>query len=277
MSIGKADSVVHALVGKNMERKKVDDTFQLSAGDILLGEVVVEAYRMTPERKKVMDTYGKPDQVIEGKAIQEKEAKWSYGLYSVLLFNFPDIIIYRGGDGNLYAQVRSFEITLFVIDGIPVRYYDYPLIANIPPSEVKSVEIIKNAKSFPSLFLETYPKAKIPVSWGDVIAIYTYGGKGIYGANQPVGIVKAAVPVFSTPREFYAPKYENLQETDWYKPDLRALVDWEPRLKVDSLGKTSATFYNADNTGEMEVVVEAISDKGEIGYQEMVYCVKKRK
>jgi hypothetical protein len=58
---------------------------------------------------------------------------------------------------------------------------------------------------------------------------------------------------------------------------LRALVDWEPRLKVDSLGKTSATFYNADNTGEMEVVVEAISDKGEIGYQEMVYCVKKRK
>ncbi|MCK9640125.1 MAG: hypothetical protein M0R39_09475 [Prolixibacteraceae bacterium] len=279
MSIGKADSVVHALVEKNMERKKVDDTFQLSAGDILLGEVVVEAYRMTPERQKVMDTYGKPDQVIEGKAIQEKEAKWSYGLYSVLLFNFPDIIIYRGGDGNLYAKVQSFEMTLVVIDGIPVKYYAYPLIPNIPPSEVKSFEIIKNAKNFFQLYLETYPQAS-PLTapfQGDVIAIYTYGGQGIYGANQPVGIVKAAVPVFSATREFYAPKYENLQETDWYKPDLRALVHWEPRLKVDSLGKTSASFYNADNVGEMEVVVEAISDKGEIGYKEMVYCVKKRK
>jgi hypothetical protein len=279
LSIGKADSVVHALVEKNMERKKVDETFQLSAGDILLGEVVVEAYRMTPDRKKVMDTYGKPDQVIEGKAIQEKEAKWSYGLYSVLLFNFPDkIIINRGRDGNLYAKVNSFEITLVVIDGIPVKYYDYPLIPNIPPSEVKSFEIIEGANNFFKLYLETYPQANPAYApfQGDVIAIYTYGGKGIYGANQPVGIVKTAVPVFSAPREFYAPKYENLQPTDWYKPDLRALVHWEPRLKVDSLGKTSAIFYNADNIGEMEVVVEAISEKGEIGYQEVVYNVRKR-
>jgi hypothetical protein len=279
MSIGKADSIVHALVGKNMERKKVDDTFQLSAGDILLGEVVVEAYRMTPERQKVMDTYGKPDKVIEGKAIEDKEAKWSYGLYSVLLFNFPDIIINRGRDGNLYAKVSSFDMTLVVIDGVPVKYYAYPLIPNIPPSEVKSFEIIKNAHNFLQLYLETYPQAN-PLTapfQGDVIAIYTYGGKGIYGANQPEGIVKAAVPVFSAPREFYAPKYENLEPTDWYKPDLRALVDWQPRLKVDSMGKTTATFYNADNHGEMEVVVEAISEKGEIGYQEMVYHVKKRK
>ncbi len=37
------------------------------------------------------------------------------------------------------------------------------------------------------------------------------------------------------------------------------------------------TFYNADNIGEMQVVVEAISADGEIGYQEMFYDVKKRK
>lgn len=79
----------------------------------------------------------------------------------------------------------------------------------------------------------------------------------------------------SAPREFYAPKYENLQPTDWYKPDLRALVHWEPKLRVDSLGKASTTFYNADIVGEMLVVVEAISDKGEIGYQELDYNVIK--
>jgi hypothetical protein len=279
LSIGKVDSVVHTLVEKNIERKKVEDTFQLSSGDILLDEVVVQAYRMTPDRKKVMDKYGKPDQVIEGKTIQEKEAKWSYGLYSVLLFNFPDKVrINRGSDGNLYARVNPFEMTLVVIDGIPVKYYDYPYIPNIPPSEVKSFEIIEGAKNFLKLYLETFPHANpayAPV-WGDVIAIYTHGGKGIFGANQPIGIVKAAIPVFSAPREFYAPKYENLQPTDWYKPDLRALVHWEPKLMVNNLGKTSATFYNADNIGEMQVVVEAISENGEIGYQELVYSVKKR-
>jgi hypothetical protein len=112
---------------------------------------------------------------------------------------------------------------------------------------------------------------------GNVIAIYTYGGKGIYGAfNPPAGIVRAVVPVFSASREFYAPKYKNIQPDDWYKPDLRALIYWEPKVIVDSLGKASTTFYNADTMGEMQVVVEAVSEEGEIGYQEMFYNVAKR-
>ena len=94
------------------------------------------------------------------------------------------------------------------------------------------------------------------------------------GATQATGIVKAAVPVFSAPREFYSPKYENNQSADSSKPDLRALVHWVPILRSDSTGKASATFYNADIAGEMLVVVEAISASGEIGYKELVYRVK---
>lgn len=275
-SIVKVDSVADKIVEKNIERKKADDAFKLSAGDILLGEVVVEAYRLTPERKMVNDEYGEPDAVISGKAIQDKEKKWSYGLYSVLMFNFPDnVTIRRSCDGNLYARVNPSEPTLVVIDGFPVQPYEYPYIPNIPPSEVKSLEIIEGAKNFTKLYLKLFPFSMNPPAWGDVIAIYTHGGNGIYGAKQPVGIVKAAVPVFAAPREFYTPKYENIQPEDWYKPDLRALVHWEPKLRADSTGKASASFYNADNLGEMMVVVEAISDKGELGYQEFIYKVKK--
>ncbi len=278
-SIERVDSTVHTLVEKNIARKAVEDAFPLAKGDILLGEVVVEGYRMSPERQKVMDQYGKPDVVIEGDLIQEKEEKWSYGLYSVLLFNFPDkVIIQRGADGNLYARVNYSEMTLVVIDGVPVRDYEYPLIPNIPPGEVSSFEIIEHAKNFSKLYLEAYPQAS-PMdapAWGDVIAIYTYGRKGIYGAHTPVGILQAAVPVFSVSKEFYVPTYENLKPDDWFKPDLRALVHWEPALKPDPTGRTSATFYNADIPGEMLVVVEGISDNGEIGYQEFIYHVKKR-
>ncbi len=273
------DSVLLNIVEKNLERKKVDETFPISSGGILLDEVVVEGYRLTPERKKVMDEYGKPKVVIEGEAIQKKEEKWSYGLYSVLLFNFPDkVIIKAGRDGNLYAKVKNSEMTLVVIDGKPVIYYEYPFIPNIPPSQVKSFEIIEGARNFSKLYLEAYPQAN-PMdapAWGDVIAIYTHGGKGIYGTDEPVGLLHAAIPVFSASREFYAPKYENLQPQDWYKPDLRALVHWIPKINANHLGKASATFYNADITGEMMVVVEAISENGEIGYKEVVYEVKKR-
>ncbi len=280
LSIGKVDSVVHRLVEKDIERKKLDDTYKLSSGDIQLGEVVVEAYRMTPIRKKVMEEYGKPNLVISGKSIQEKEEKWSYGLYSVLYSKFPEITIHRFNNGRLIAQVRRGVETLVVVDGVPVNFLDYDLIPYISPGAVSSFEIIKNAKNFLQLYKEFLPPgtgSPLDVgNYGDVIAIYTYGGKGIYGAIRPKGLTQASVPVFSAPREFYAPKYEKLQNNDWYKPDLRALIHWESKVIVDSLGKASATFYNADIIGEMEVVVEAISEDGKIGYQELIYKVRKR-
>jgi hypothetical protein len=113
-------------------------------------------------------------------------------------------------------------------------------------------------------------------AWGNVIAIYTYGKKGLFGAKRSPGIVKAAVPAFAPSREFYAPKYKQLFATDWLKPDLRSLVYWQPKITTDSLGKATASFYNADNTGQMKVLVEAITEDGEIGYQQLVFDVEKR-
>lgn len=275
------DSVALSLVEKNIERKMVEDAFRLSTGITYLDEVVIEGYKMTPERKIVMEKYGKPEHVISGEAIEEKEEKWSYGLYSVLMFNFrKQVIIKRRADGELYASVvGSPGITLVVVDGVPVKYYNYGFIAFIPPSEVSSFEIIRNPKNFRELFLEAFPgvsHAEAPYL-GSAIAIYTHGGKGLFGVKKPIGIVHTSIPVFSPPREFYEPKYKNISADDWIKPDLRALVHWAPNIKSDSLGKASMTFYNADNIGEMQVVVEAISEDGEIGYQEMFYNVKRRK
>ena len=68
-----------------------------------------------------------------------------------------------------------------------------------------------------------------------------------------------------------------MQKEDWLKPDQRALIYWVPKVVADSLGNTSSTFYKADNIGEIQVVVEAISKDGKISYQEMFYEVKKRK
>ena len=73
--------------------------------------------------------------------------------------------------------------------------------------------------------------------------------------------------------EFYAPKYKNIQDNNWNQPDLRALIHWNPIIKTDSIGKASASFYNADNTGKMTIVVEAISKNGEIGYKEVDFLV----
>ena len=273
------DSIVYALAEKQRERKSKEEAYLLSSGTTVLEEVVVEDSRLTPQRKKVTERYGEPDVVIDGDAIREKEEKWSFGLYSVLLFNYPkDIRIRRtGGPGGfLRAEVVGGETTLVVVDGIPVAFYDYSLIPNISPSEVRSVELIKFAKNFMSLYMEAAPQANpmsIPAS-GSVIAIYTHTGKGIYFVDKPTGILKKSIPVFAAPREFYTPKYDKLLPEDAEKPDLRAVLHWSPQIKTDSAGHFTTSFYNADVAGKMLVVVEAISDDGQIGYQEMIYEVE---
>ena len=164
-----------------------------------------------------------------------------------------------------------------MVDGVPLQLYEYESIPYLSPGDIKFIDIYENAKIFPQAYAMTYPEVTafdIPTI-GNIIAVYTKGGKGMYGTQQATGIVKASVPVFSAPREFYAPKYEKVQSDDSSKPDLRALVHWQPMLRSDSTGKASAAFYNADIAGEMLVVVEAISDSGEIGYKELVYRVKK--
>jgi hypothetical protein len=274
---GKADSVVRQLVEKKIELKKVEETYKMSGG-IVLGEVKVESYKLTSARKKVMQQYGKPDAVIEGEAIQAKEEKWSYGLYSVIQSKFRDIHIFRTWDGELLAEVRPSVPTCIVVDGSVINMYDYNYIAFIPPSEVSSFEIVKNISNKDKVWFEFCPEC-LPLSLPqmiDIIAIYTYGGNGLFGVRKNKGIVKTTVPVFSEPKVFYSPQYQNLKPDDWYKPDLRSLIHWEPNLQTDSDGMVFASFYNADIDGEMEVVVEAISEDGEIGYNEFSYKVIKR-
>ncbi len=105
-AIEEVDSFIHEYIEKNEERQKVDEAFPLDSGNILIEEVEVKAYRLTPARKLVMKHYGDPDVIIDGKDILEKEQKWSSGLYSVLLFNFPgQIRIYDGILGDKYAHV----------------------------------------------------------------------------------------------------------------------------------------------------------------------------
>lgn len=279
-SIRDLDSIIYAQVKAERDHRVIEDSFEMFNGITHLEEVVVEANRLTPQRKIVLDTYGPADVVIPGNEILEKEKKWSYGLYSVLLFNYPkEISIEQFSDGFMLAHINGGGMTLVVIDGIPVVDYNYNLIPRIPPSEVKSVELLKFAKNFNSLYLEVFPGASVasipPV--GSVIAIYTHAGKGINSIDKPIGIVKSTIPVFSPEREFYSPRYDKPAMVELKKPDLRSLIHWVPEIKFSISDTTSIEFYNPDIPGEKLILIEAISEDGQLGYQEMIYEVVEAK
>ena len=274
------DTIIDAYLQKAKENEKVAEAFRLLEGTIELDEVLLSGYKLTPEREKMMELHGPPDIVIEDKELQSKIKKWSYGLYSILLFNYPEeLSVERVGSGGgfLYANVHGADFTFVIIDGIPVRIVDYSLIGSLPTEEIKSVELIKYPKNPEKYASEVFGRIVFKgIDTWSFINIYTYAGKGLFSVQRTSGISKKTIPVFSTPREFYAPKHENLTAQDWKTPDLRPLIYWNANLQTDTEGTAMVEFYNADDIGDMLVVIETITEDGKIGYHEITYTVEEK-
>lgn len=67
---------------------------------------------------------------------------------------------------------------------------------------------------------------------------------------------------YSKPAEFYAPHYEVRTSND--KKDLRTTIAWEPDLRSSKEGAAQMTFWTADRPNDYNVVVEGITDEGEL-------------
>ncbi|MES2378542.1 MAG: carboxypeptidase regulatory-like domain-containing protein [Bacteroidota bacterium] len=78
---------------------------------------------------------------------------------------------------------------------------------------------------------------------------------------------------FNKVRKFYSPKYNNTAE-EAKIPDYRTTVYWNPYVGVDTTGKASFDFFNADGPANYRIVVEGINAAGELGRQVYSYKVE---
>ncbi|RXG15574.1 hypothetical protein DSM03_102193 [Leeuwenhoekiella aestuarii] len=259
-----------------------ENLYEYDSSITALDTVMIDNYEMTPKRKEVADLYGKPDTVVSGEKIRENEPEWSFGLYSILRQKFGDELkFYRVSDdtGNyLKAYVFVNEETLVLVDGSPIRDYEYFLLQTLPTSDIKSVELIKNtASNYSQLYLASHPflsaSAPIPIS-GSILSIYTIGGGGILTAYKAKGILKTTIPVFSRKKEFYEPKYKLDNAAVELKEDNRETIVWRPNLNLNTGGKTILSFYNRDLKGDFSIIVEVLSKDGKIGFEKLRYQVE---
>ena len=111
-----------------------------------------------------------------------------------------------------------------------------------------------------------------------------YGGLGAFGVlliNSRQGgsravtshnITNISTKGFTTGREFYTPRYDQLQTSDL--PDLRSTIYWNPAVKTSTEGKAKFEFFNADDKGTYKVVIEGINAAGELARQVYRYKVE---
>jgi len=185
---------------------------------------------------------------------------------------------------------------LFVIDGVPVSnyhyddksrkgFYYYNPVADINPSDVESIEVIKGI-SGAALYGSRAANGVIIITTkkgGNTgyYNYYNYYGNNCYSPRQSrkralKNMEKRASTcvVFSNDlyrvKEFYSPNYMLNQQPD-IRNDFRTTVFWEPNLKTDKSGKAEVTFYNTDEVSSFKTTVECIGIDGSIGREEHIY------
>jgi hypothetical protein len=149
----------------------------------------------------------------------------------------------RGSSGN----------PLFMIDEIEALNIDD--ITYLNSSDIESISLFKGAN------------AAIFGSKGANGAVAIALRKGVvHKAETPISMTTVTPLGFQKPAEFYVPKYDvdsvrlNLSR----KSDLRTTIYWNPKLVADSTGVVHVRFFTADKANNYSVVMEGISNSGEI-------------
>jgi hypothetical protein len=94
-----------------------------------------------------------------------------------------------------------------------------------------------------------------------------YFGSYWWGLEIPSKSRLTVFPLgFQKPVEFYSPRYDTPERKKDPAPDLRKTIYWKPDLKTDSTGTASFSFYSADRPGTYSVVIEGVTDRGDIIY-----------
>lgn len=202
-------------------------------------------YTYNPEKQKILERskdfkiHGEADNVIYMDDIPEGYTD----MLQVLQGRVPGVLVQGNtvtirGPGSLMLS----NDPLFLIDGVPV---DINAFRSLNPKDVELIEIIKG------------PNASIYGSRGanGVIAVYTKRGE-----FMKRGFLDFKMLGYATPREFYSPDY-SIRSTEGIN-DLRTTLYWKPDIVLDSVGKSTVSFYTSDIKGTYVLKVEGITADG---------------
>lgn len=217
----------------------------------VLKEVKIKARKEPEFKSQSLVPESGADQVIHGDKILSG-GQLSTRLMGMLrgMNFFPTKV--GGVEPVLFGHVKPL---LVLVDGVPGS------IDQVSTDHVETIEVLKPPTS------------------------YIYGSDGLNGilviTTRPIprlkdipsiGILPITTIGYYKARRFYSPKYENLNQIN--KRDLRTTIYWQPELMTDKDGNASFDYYNADGSGNYQVVIEGIDDKGNLGRRVYRYKVE---
>lgn len=203
-------------------------------------KVITKRTRVEPEyRENTNSLHSVPDVVIKEDAFQ------SLGRSNVLFAlqgRVAGLVVGVNAGGGVDLRMRNGGIPLVLYDGLRV---DASFFSLIPNSDIAAIEVLKGANA-----LYGNPDG--------VIAVYSKKGSQRVNASNYPNKLQTKIKGFYTAQEFFSPNYDTLKMPN---PDKRTTIYWKGRVKTDSLGKATVTFFAADLPTNYKIIVEGIAQK----------------
>lgn len=207
--------------------------------------------------------------------------------YSTLIDGFNSLGEELAHYASVYDALQRFR-QLEVI-GTEVRVRKDPATSGMwmePSEEEFSIDLFDDQDRTPDVLingamadiseLDTYPMEDITrLAYIDAreaagLGGFTHNGMivmEVRNSNRRVNITNESlaevlVGGYAKPAEFYAPRYDIAPQTE--RKDLRTTIAWEPNLQSNTEGAASLTFWTADRPNDYQVVLEGVTDEGEL-------------
>ena len=238
-----------ANAGKRRQASAAFDEMDL----VEIDEFVVQSQKYVPQTEEVTRVYGKADMTLVPSDIGGFEGY--FDIWQLLQGRFPGVNIKPNPMGSPSVTIRGVGSLnpvspIFLLDNVPV---DAQFLSAISPRDMAAVDVFKDGAS-----LAIFGSA----GSGGVIAIFTKKGNGIVDTGD--GIFNIRFPGYSTPKEFYMPKYDIETSS---KPDYRSTLYWNPKVKWS--GNTAdIEFHNSDVVQRYKVVIQGMDQFGRLSYLE---------
>ncbi|MGE5446885.1 MAG: hypothetical protein ACM3PR_00890, partial [Bacteroidales bacterium] len=212
---------------------KADYALDLNTDDNELGDVF---YKLEDKFSNVIVKVGEVEDLIRGH-------------YEVFVPEFSGDVPSKEDEFAPVFQTVKVDYqqgwVAYVLDG---KVVDEDLIHSIPVGAFKRIEILKNGLVYGG-------------NGGAVCFFTKYGAFKEMPNSQ--GEKNSRIPGYSVIRRFYSPNYENLKSQE-IKDDFRNTLYWDPLITTNSMGEANVSYYNSNQTGEVQVVVEGITKDGKI-------------
>lgn len=148
--------------------------------------------------------------------------------------------------------------SVVLVDGVPV--FDMQKIMDFDPLKIQTLDLVTRR-----YFIG-------PAIFDGIVSYKTYTGDLAGFPLDPKVLIQNYEGVQGQ-REFYAPRYNTLNQLESRLPDFRDLLYWNANVETNEEGKSHLEFYTSDQPGKYKVIVQGITSQGMPGEKSFTFDV----